>query len=328
MDLHTNPENRWPRTLVFVFIFLCFSVWAIHKENQGGLDSLVESFQAPPNFSEISSVKARKQAFFAHLEPLIQAENKAISEERSYLLSLLEKKSLSAKEQTWIDSRFEAYRVKGRNPSDLLAAIDTIPTSLALAQAAIESAWGTSRFAQQANNFYGQWCFTAGCGLVPNERKADSSHEVRKFSTADLSVASYIRNLNSHPAYAELRLLRADLSAQNQTYSGCVLALGLEDYSERGMDYVNSVRTVIRGNRLEPVGNGNCHNVPTQITAEQNNQSEEESLPEGVSEKAEEAINNDKAEVDGGEEAKSQNSQDLDQAETNPNVMADDKQSS
>lgn len=327
MESNISPENRWVRTSIFVFVFLCFSVWAIHKENQGGLDSFDAPFQAPPNFSEITSVKERKQVFFSHLKPLIQRQNKAISDKRAYLLALLEKNSLSTKEQTWIDSQFESYRVKSNNSADLLEAIDTIPASLALAQAAIESAWGTSRFAQQANNFYGQWCFQAGCGLVPNERKADSTHEVKKFSTADLSVSSYMRNLNSHPAYAKLRQLRAELSAKNQSYSGCLLALGLEDYSERGMDYVNSVRTVIRGNRLEPADAGNCDNVPTVATAEKEYESKEDPLAGGApSTDAEQSDSIE--ETDSEEERESQNNQNLDPKKPDSNIMSDGKQSS
>lgn len=263
MDQQANPQHRWVRTLVFLAVFICLSTWAIHIENQGGLDSLGESFQAPPNFSEFDSTKERKKAFFELLEPLIEAENQTILKDREYLNSLIKKERLSNSEQTWLETQYHSYRVKEQTPAALAKSVDTIPTSLALAQAAIESAWGTSRFAQQANNFYGQWCFKEGCGLVPNERKANSSHEVKKFSTADLSVASYIRNLNSHPAYAKLRELRSEAANANQPYSGCVLAQGLEDYSERGMDYVNSVRTVIRGNKLESNTNGLCDPIPT-----------------------------------------------------------------
>jgi Bax protein len=128
--------------------------------------------------------------------------------------------------------------------------VDEIPPSLALAQAAIESAWGTSRFAVQGNNLFGQWCYKKGCGLVPLRRDSGSRHEVAKFSSVTQSVNAYMRNLNTHRAYSDLRANRAQLKATEQNVTGHLLAANLLDYSELREVYVEEIRAVIRINKL------------------------------------------------------------------------------
>jgi len=126
--------------------------------------------------------------------------------------------------------------------------IDVIPTDLVLVQAANESAWGTSRFARQGYNFFGLWCFRKGCGFVPSRRKADAKHEVAKFPNLTRAVYTYLRNLNRHNAYRELRQIRANLRANNLPITGSDLAEGLVSYSERGHDYVEELQAMIRFN--------------------------------------------------------------------------------
>jgi len=133
---------------------------------------------------------------------------------------------------------------------ELVRRVDVIPTSLVLAQAANESGWGTSRFAREGNNIFGQWCFDEGCGLVPNRRGEDASHEVRAFASVDAAVRAYFRNLNTHPSYEDLRTLRASMRMQGLKLNSMVLARGLTRYSERGMDYVEELQDMIRINEL------------------------------------------------------------------------------
>ena len=133
---------------------------------------------------------------------------------------------------------------------ELIRRVDVIPTSLVLAQAANESAWGTSRFAREGNNIFGQWCFDEGCGLVPNRRGEDASHEVRAFASVEAAVRAYFRNLNTHPSYEDLRTLRASMRMQGLPLNSMVLARGLTRYSERGMDYVLELQDMIRINEL------------------------------------------------------------------------------
>jgi Bax protein len=132
----------------------------------------------------------------------------------------------------------------------LLRRVDEVPVALALAQAAIESGWGTSRFVHQANNLFGHWTYRHDRGLVPREREAGKTHRVRIFTTLRSSVQAYLHNLNTGRAYRHLRLLRAILRENDQPLDGEHLAAGLLHYSERGQAYVDEVRTLIRSNHL------------------------------------------------------------------------------
>jgi Bax protein len=133
----------------------------------------------------------------------------------------------------------------------LLRRINIIPSSLVLAQAANESAWGTSRFAIEANNYFGQWCYREGCGLVPTERDEGLSHEVKNFNSVVDSVKSYLHMLNSGKAYALLRNLRQQRLEEEKPLTGYELAAGLAKYSERGTAYVASIRSLIVANHLQ-----------------------------------------------------------------------------
>lgn len=133
----------------------------------------------------------------------------------------------------------------------LLRRVDIVPPSLALAQAANESAWGTSRFAREGNNLFGQWCYTPGCGLVPMRRELGGRHEVKRFDWPYDSVASYVHNLNTHPAYRGFRQTRESLQDESQTLSGLALLDGLRSYSERGPEYLTAIRNIIVKNDLQ-----------------------------------------------------------------------------
>ena len=122
--------------------------------------------------------------------------------------------------------------------------------SLALAQAAKESGWGTSRFAREANNLFGEWCFDPGCGLVPQNRRDGYRHEVEAFRTPADSVISYVRNLNTHDRYRSFRLERAKLRKAGIEVSGMLLAEELADYSEGRDDYIKDIKHLIRVNKL------------------------------------------------------------------------------
>ena len=148
------------------------------------------------------------------------------------------------------------YNIKHWNinqPHDwnmLLNRIDIVPTSMLLAQAANESAWGTSRFAQQGNNLFGQWCFSPGCGIVPKQRAAGRIYEVQKFPSVLASVQAYILNLNTNTHYQAFRQARAQLRTQGKPISGYALADGLRHYSQRGKAYVSDIRYIIVANQL------------------------------------------------------------------------------
>ena len=216
--------------------------------------------EALPDFTAYTEVKAKKNAFFGYMLPLIEARNLYIQGQRQQLLALSERAEdiLSAQDTKELADLAGVYRLAETDLSstdlikELLMRVDTVPPSLALAQAAVESGWGTSRFAVQANNLFGQWCYKKGCGLVPNQRNSGANHEVAKFDNVSAAVDSYTRNINTHRAYKDLRTSRAELRADNKTVTGHILAEGLLRYSERGEHYVHELQAVIRINKLAP----------------------------------------------------------------------------
>ena len=193
------------------------------------------------------------------MAPLIEAENIQIEGKRLQLLRLHEGvqkgKTLSDYDKEWLRNLCQEYRVSTEELSmdalfqELLMRVDTVPPELALAQAAIESAWGQSRFAYCGNNLFGEYCFTPGCGIVPAGRPQRQTYEVAAFLTPIHAVHSYIRNLNVHPAYRQFRVLRYKKRLAGERPDGHTLALGLQKYAKSGMAYVAKIRTVISQNK-------------------------------------------------------------------------------
>lgn len=198
----------------------------------------------------------RKQLFFRALLPLVLAENLAIRRQRQFLESAFTAEyRLDHITLRRIYAIARQYQVEGdvRDPAFrelLLRRVDEVPPALALAQAANESGWGTSRFAQQANNLFGHWTWNPRQGLVPLERKAGARHRVRIFGDLRAAVRTYLHNLNVGRAYVDLRVLRARMRADGQPLDPIALAGGLRRYSERGTAYVREIRALIRSNAL------------------------------------------------------------------------------
>ncbi|MDK9735814.1 glucosaminidase domain-containing protein [Vibrio sp. D404a] len=216
-----------------------------------------------PNFAAIEDTNAKKKAFFDYLRPSINLENRRISKERAFL------EKLSDKGITAADSEDKSYAKRlaklyslplpttGIDEAwldEMLSRVNVLPEALVLTQAANESAWGTSRFATEANNYFGHWCYSKGCGLVPLQRNEGSTHEVAKFSSSQESVHRYFMNLNRNKAYQDLRGIRAQLEEQGEdllTYDAATkLTQGLLKYSERGADYVTDLQAMIRHNEV------------------------------------------------------------------------------
>lgn len=215
---------------------------------------------ALPDFEAITNIDLKKETFFTFLNSYIEAENKRILERREKVLLFARILSgggtLSATEQKTLNELALQYRLQDSDlpPAELVdeltVRVDIIPVSLALAQAATESAWGTSRFAREGNNIFGQWCFDEGCGLVPGQRADDASHEVKAFATVEASIRAYFRNLNTNPNYAYLRELRAQMRMKDKPLDSRALAQGLLRYSERGHIYISEIHDLIRINDL------------------------------------------------------------------------------
>ncbi|MGI9278408.1 MAG: glucosaminidase domain-containing protein [Endozoicomonas sp.] len=209
-----------------------------------------------PDFAAIMDVKKKKSEFFAFMRQMIDNENERLASIRQEVEMLREKPALHETEEKWlidIARKFrvdEELRVSDELYDDLLNRVDEIPVSLALVQAANESAWGTSRFAVDANNYFGQWCFTPGCGVVPGARPEGATYEVRSFSSPAASVRSYMHNLNTSHHYDGLRELRSKRRVVGEPVTGPLLAQGLYSYSIRGVDYVEELISMIESNGL------------------------------------------------------------------------------
>lgn len=209
----------------------------------------VPTYQADEfDYSDVENVREKKQLFFDTLRPIVIHENNVIRSQREKILAARQ----ANQSAPWIQTLAEEHKLEWDNENPdwdtLLHHIDTIPRELVMIQAANESAWGQSRFAQEGNNLFGEWCFTEGCGLVPSQRGSDAGHEVRKFDSINESVASYLHNLNTSHAYADLRNIRAELRANNQPFDALTLAEGLSRYSTRGEEYIEEIQSMIRSN--------------------------------------------------------------------------------
>ena len=209
----------------------------------------------PGDLHEMPEVSLKKTVFFQTMLPLILQENERIQADRTRLRRIRTDaglgKKLSARDRLWVIVLAERYKVKDESLDELLRRVDVVPPSLAMAQAAEESGWGTSRFAQDGNALFGQWTKSQAAGLVPEDRPAGMDHKVKSFATLTQSVASYMRNLNTHRSYREFRKERALLRKSGEQLNGFDLAATLTAYSERGDKYVESVRTIINVNGLQ-----------------------------------------------------------------------------
>ncbi|MDQ2068519.1 glucosaminidase domain-containing protein [Natronospira bacteriovora] len=220
------------------------------------------SVQRFPDGLEDLRVDERKSLFFRTLLPLVLLENERILAKRDVILSIHQRLSddpaaeLDSREEALLDHVWERYRMEGdfrdgANRERLLRRLDVIPPSLALAQAANESGWGTSRFTREANNLFGEWTWDENVGLLPRQRREGATHFVRVFPDLHSSVRSYVHNLNIGHAYTLFRQMRAEIRQEGRTPDGLTLAAGLERYSERGQDYIREVRAMIRQNELQ-----------------------------------------------------------------------------
>ena len=203
----------------------------------------------PNDLDKIKSTKEKKETFLQILLPLIVDENEKISKDRKYLLKIL-KENESDKNKKWIRKKYKKYKVSKQNIKELIEKIDIIPTSIALAQAAKESGWGTSRFALEGNAIYGQWTWN-GVGIEPLERSADNNHKILKFPLLRASVKAYITNLNTHRGYKDFREKRSDLREQKKSLSGLALIHELKNYAQTGKEYTRILEQIIKQNDLD-----------------------------------------------------------------------------
>ena len=211
--------------------------------------------QFPRDLETIQSTKLKKETFIQIVLPLIVAENERILEDRKKLKILSEKKFTTDLEKQWLRQKLLEYKVKKADLKELLLRMDIIPTSIALAQAAKESGWGTSRFALEGNAIFGQWTWS-GQGIAPLDRESNKNHKILKFPILRASVKAYQNNLNTHKSYKNFREKRLKLREKKKKIIGLELTETLNNYAQTGSEYTKILNKIIRQNRLtdfEPV---------------------------------------------------------------------------
>lgn len=255
----TSPRSPWNRGKPPRRLLISASVVA------GGvvLWGLLSFFSREhlPDFSDYERTDEKKEAFFAYLAGHVAEANAVILADRERLESI--RADLEPGEEPgwwdrrWVRAQLAHYEfdpvetITGENLRQLAQRMDIIPPSLVLAQAAVESAWGTSRFARQGNNLFGMRSYEPGTGIVPKRRPAGQTWEVAAYDTVTEGLAAYIHNLNTHDPYLGLRSRRAGLRQRGQPITGDALVDGLRSYSEQGYEYVAKIRSMIRSNQLE-----------------------------------------------------------------------------
>jgi len=204
----------------------------------------------PAEIKMIESVKKRKEFFIQIVLPLILEENNNIKSDRKRLFSIINKSNNTKSEKQWLEKKYKQYGIPSRDLSVLKRRMDTVPVSLALAQAAKETGWGTSRFAQQGNALFGQWTWS-GEGLKPKDAEKNEGHKVMKFNVLQASVRAYQRNINTHSSYEDFRLARAKLRDLGEPLDSMILSEYLDKYAETGNEYVKVLQKIIQQNNLK-----------------------------------------------------------------------------
>ena len=204
----------------------------------------------PQEIKMIENTKKRKEFFIQIVLPLIIKENSNIRIDRKNLFKIINKSNNTNLEKKWLGKKYKQYGVAPGDLSSLKIRMDEIPVSLAIAQAAKETGWGTSRFAQEGNALFGQWTWS-GEGLKPKEAKEGEGHKVMKFNVLQASVRAYQRNLNTHSTYRDFRRARAELRDLGKPLDSLELSKYLNKYAETGNQYVEVLQKIIKQNKLK-----------------------------------------------------------------------------
>tara|TARA_B100000214_G_scaffold89149_1_gene61492 strand:- start:990 stop:2120 length:1131 start_codon:yes stop_codon:yes gene_type:complete len=205
----------------------------------------------PSEIKKIENTKKKKNLFIQIILPLILEENNRIKLDRKKLFTILNKNMNSDSEKKWLKSKFQQYGVINNDLSTLKVRMDIVPVSLAIAQAAKETGWGTSRFAIEGNALFGQWTWS-GEGIKPaGVDPEDSNHKVMKFKVLKASVRAYQRNLNTHGSYRQFRSTRANMRDNDEDLDSLLLADYLDKYAATGKEYTKIIKQIIKQNNLQ-----------------------------------------------------------------------------
>jgi len=216
----------------------------------------------PRDLKSLGNTSKKRELFIKIILPLVLDENKKITDDREKLFKILSKNFNTAGERVWLKRRFKEYKIDDQDLSKLKMRMDTIPVSIALAQAANESGWGTSRFALEGNALFGQWTYSKQ-GITPKNKDPNKNHKVLQFQILKASVRAYKNNLNTHNAYQDFREIRAQLRQDNKQITGLDLTQYLKNYSQIGKKYVEILESIITKNSLEDFDKANL--LPTKL---------------------------------------------------------------
>ena len=227
-------------------------------------DITIDKF--PRDFNEINSTKVKKSLFIKSLLPLIIRENNKILDTRNRIIKIQSSSVnyIKRSEALWLKKQYVNYKVKNHNLNDLLLRVDTVPVSIALAQAAIESGWGTSRFVIEGNALFGQWSWNKGSGIVPIERDVAETYEIKAFDSLSDSVASYMKNLNTNNNYLDFRKFRNEFKSNGDTLDSLSLLKFLVKYAENE-NYSNILEKIIVKNKLKDFDEVKIYIAPYEV---------------------------------------------------------------
>jgi len=216
----------------------------------------------PKDLKSFGNTNRKRELFIKIILPLILSENEKITQDREKLFKILSKNFNTVGERVWLKRRFKEYKIDDGDLAKLKMRMDTIPVSIAIAQAANESGWGTSRFALEGNALFGQWTWSKK-GISPKNKDPNQSHKVLQFQILKASVRAYKNNLNTHNAYSEFRENRARLRQKNNQITGLELTKYLKNYASIGEKYVSILESIITKNSLTDFDKANL--LPTKL---------------------------------------------------------------
>jgi Bax protein len=203
----------------------------------------------PNEIKKIENTKKRKDLFIQIILPLVIKENNKIRLDRKKFFNILNKSKNTRAENAWLNSKFKQYGVANKDLLTLKVRMDEVPVSMTIAQAAKETGWGTSRFAQEGNALFGQWTWS-GEGIKPTDADNNTTHKVMKFKVLQASVRAYQRNLNTHSSYKNFRGARAELRDEGKELDSMILSEYLDKYAETGKEYVRVLQQIMKQNNL------------------------------------------------------------------------------
>ena len=246
-DNNLNTSRLSASTIVQLFQDTKYDLKKVKETKLVNIGNSIDHL--PIEMKKIENTSKRKNLFIQIVLPLIIEENTKIRLDRKRLFAILNKNNNSDSERNWLLEKFKQYGVKSNDFSTLKIRMDEIPTSLAIAQAAKETGWGTSRFAQEGNALFGQWTWS-GEGIKPAGADINSKHRIAKFKVLKASVKAYQRNLNTHSGYKEFRKERAIQRDNNGKLNSLKLVNFLDKYAETGIEYTKILKKIIEQNSL------------------------------------------------------------------------------